>query len=151
MPVSSGLHAFDRFLCLPVYLRVLYIKDKGQTHCFCFISLDIAHAVAMTFQSIELSSLESYLHLKGQALSNYIKSLGWTESSKGVVSIPVNKDNEAKTTVLTENIKFERKCCNGFPLLDQEHSTIDIQPLTEPLSYAMLFLELTKIIGHSSN
>jgi len=62
----------------------------------------------MTFQSIETANLGAYLHLKGQALSDFIKAQGWTESN-GVVAIPVNKDNEAKTTVLTENIKFERK------------------------------------------
>ena len=62
----------------------------------------------MTFQSIEAPILEGYLHLKNQAFSDFVKAQGWTESN-GVVSIPINKDNEAKTTVLTENIKFERK------------------------------------------
>ncbi len=62
----------------------------------------------MTFQSIELESLQAYLNLKGQALTDFIKTREWTEAN-GVVTIPVNKDNEAKTTVLTENIKFERK------------------------------------------
>jgi len=62
----------------------------------------------MTFQSIETENLGSYLHLKGQALSDFVKAQGWSEAN-GVVSIPVNKDNEAKTTVLTENIKFERE------------------------------------------
>ena len=61
----------------------------------------------MTFQAIELESLQAYVHLKGQALVDFIKAQGWTEAN-GVVAIPVNKDNEAKTTVLTENIKFER-------------------------------------------
>ncbi|KAF9907485.1 hypothetical protein EC991_010865 [Linnemannia zychae] len=71
------------------------------------IRANIAGAVAMTFQSIEADNLGAYLHLKGQALSDFIKAQGWTESN-GVVAIPVNKDNEAKTTVLTENIKFEQ-------------------------------------------
>lgn len=71
------------------------------------LAIDIAGAVAMTFQSIEADNLGAYLHLKGQALADFIKAQGWTESN-GVVAIPVNKDNEAKTTVLTENIKFER-------------------------------------------
>jgi len=62
----------------------------------------------MTFQSIELQSLQAYVHLKGQALSDFIEAQGWTEAN-GVVSIPVNKDNEAKTVVLAENIRFERK------------------------------------------
>lgn len=62
----------------------------------------------MTFQSIKTSILESYLHLKGQSLSDFVKVQGWSEFG-GVVSIPVNKDNEAKMTVLTEKIKFERK------------------------------------------
>lgn len=62
----------------------------------------------MTFQSIEPANLKAYLHLDGQKFSDFVKAQGWTEAN-GVVSIPVNKDNEAKTTVLTENIKFERK------------------------------------------
>ena len=70
--------------------------------------LDIANAVAMTFQSIESANLKAYLHLDGQKFSDFVKAQAWTETN-GVVSIPVNKDNEAKTTVLTENIKFERK------------------------------------------
>lgn len=70
--------------------------------------LDIATAVMMTFQSIEAPILEGYLHLKDQAFSDFVKAQGWTEAN-GVVSIPINKDNVAKTTVLTENIKFERK------------------------------------------
>ncbi|KAF9574097.1 hypothetical protein EC968_007348 [Mortierella alpina] len=68
---------------------------------------NIANAVAMTFQSIELVSLQAYLNLKGQALTDFIQTREWTEAN-GVVTIPVNKDNEAKTTVLTENIKFEQ-------------------------------------------
>ncbi|KAF8930400.1 hypothetical protein BGZ58_008266 [Dissophora ornata] len=71
------------------------------------IRANIASAVAMTFQSIELESLQAYVHLKGQALADFVKAQGWTEAN-GVVAIPVNKDNEAKTTVLTENIKFEQ-------------------------------------------
>lgn len=46
--------------------------------------------------------------MKGKAFSEFVKAQGWTETN-GVTSIPINKDNEAKTTVLTENIKFERK------------------------------------------
>ncbi len=61
----------------------------------------------MTFQAIESANLEANLNLKGLALSEFVKAQGWTEA-RGVVTIPVNKDNEAKTTVLTENIKFER-------------------------------------------
>ncbi|KAF8947553.1 hypothetical protein BGZ47_008698 [Haplosporangium gracile] len=71
------------------------------------IRKNIAIAVAMTFQSIEAPILEGYLHLKGQAFLDFVKAQGWTEAN-GVVSIPINKDNEAKTTVLTENIKFEQ-------------------------------------------
>ncbi|KAF9576759.1 hypothetical protein BGW38_008114, partial [Lunasporangiospora selenospora] len=70
------------------------------------IRANIANAVSMSFQSIEVPNLSSYLNLKDAALSEFIKAQGWTESSN-TVTIPVNKDNEAKTTVLVENIKFE--------------------------------------------
>lgn len=75
---------------------------------YSFFYLDIANAVAMTFQSIESANLKAYVNLDGQKFSDFVKAQGWTEAN-GAVSIPVNKDNEAKTTVLTENIKFERK------------------------------------------
>ncbi|KAG0267530.1 hypothetical protein DFQ27_008671 [Actinomortierella ambigua] len=71
------------------------------------IRANIAGAVAMTFQAIEVPRLEKYLSLKGQALVDFVKAQGWTEAN-GMVTIPVNKDNEAKTTVLTENIRFEQ-------------------------------------------
>ncbi|KAF9968005.1 hypothetical protein BGZ70_007202 [Mortierella alpina] len=74
---------------------------------------NIANVVAMTFQLIESASLGANLNLKGEALSEFVKAEGWTEAS-GVITIPVNKDNEAKATVLTENIKFERKLNLSF-------------------------------------
>jgi translation initiation factor 3 subunit K len=90
------------------FLRLTNIlSDPLVPYTILPLVIDIAGAVAMTFQSIETDNLGAYLHLKGQALSDFIKAQGWTESN-GVVAIPVNKDNEAKTTVLTENIKFER-------------------------------------------
>jgi len=75
--------------------------------------LDIANVVAMTFQVIESASLGAILNLKGEALSEFVKTEGWTEAS-GVITIPVNKDNEAKTTVHTESVKFERKLNLSF-------------------------------------
>jgi hypothetical protein len=90
---------------------VLHVVIKYRR--FFFLNwLDIATAVAMTFQSIEAPILQGYVHLKGQAFSDFVKAQGWSEAN-GVVSIPINKDNEAKTTVLTENIKFERKGGGG--------------------------------------
>ncbi|KAG0246202.1 armadillo-type protein [Mortierella sp. GBAus27b] len=71
------------------------------------IRANIANAVAMTFQSIEIKNLQAYVRLQGQALSDFIKAQGWTEAN-GVVSIPINRDNEAKTVVLAENIRFEQ-------------------------------------------
>ncbi|CAG8557589.1 9129_t:CDS:2 [Ambispora leptoticha] len=73
----------------------------------------IATAIAISYQSISADLLQAYFNLGSAAgeadeeFLAFIKSLGWTESNN-VVHIPVNKDNEAKPTVIRENIKFEQ-------------------------------------------
>ncbi|CAG8445582.1 6494_t:CDS:2 [Ambispora gerdemannii] len=73
----------------------------------------IATAISISYQSISADLLQAYFNLGSAAgepdeeFLAFIKSLGWTESN-GIVHIPVNKDNEAKPTVIRENIKFEQ-------------------------------------------
>ncbi|KAI7855217.1 armadillo-type protein [Circinella umbellata] len=67
----------------------------------------IAHVVSMSYQTIAASVLESYLALKGDAFKQYCEKQQW-QLSGSTVSIPINKDNEAKTVVVRENIKFEQ-------------------------------------------
>lgn len=67
----------------------------------------IAKVVSMSYQSISTSELQSYLALEGDAFQKFCESQHWTVSGQ-TVSIPINKDNEAKTVVVRENIKFEQ-------------------------------------------
>ena len=67
----------------------------------------IALVVSMSYQTIATSVLESYLALKGDAFKQYCEKQQW-QLDGSTVSIPINKDNEAKTVVVRENIKFEQ-------------------------------------------
>jgi translation initiation factor 3 subunit K len=63
-------------------------------------------------QSVERAVLESWLNLNGEAFDKFVKEVcGWTVESSSV-SIPLNKENEARGTVVRENVKFDRKLCS---------------------------------------
>lgn len=67
----------------------------------------VAKVVSMTCQSIKKSHLEEYLSLSGNDLSTFITAQNW-KSDGDSVQIPISKDNQAKTTITSENIKFEQ-------------------------------------------
>jgi translation initiation factor 3 subunit K len=67
----------------------------------------IARVIAMSYQTISTNALEGNLGLTGDAFDAYCKEQQW-EKNGDIVQIPVNKDNEAKTVVIRENIKFEQ-------------------------------------------
>lgn len=67
----------------------------------------VTRIVCMTHQQISASLLQSYLDLQGDDFTSYVKEQGW-DIKGNTVHIPVNKDNEAKTVVIRENIKFEQ-------------------------------------------
>jgi len=67
----------------------------------------IANVVNMTYQTISSDLLKSYLYLDGETYQSFLTSYGWSDVD-GIVTIPVNKHNEAKTVVIRENIKFEQ-------------------------------------------
>lgn len=59
--------------------------------------------------------MESWLALQGSEFERFIGEIcGWGlddtgVGKSGVVVIPVNKENEAKGTVVRENVQFDRK------------------------------------------
>ena len=61
----------------------------------------------MLFRSRNI--LEGWLNASGSEFEHFVGTVcGWNvEGSK--VKIPLNKENEAKGTVVTENVKFDRK------------------------------------------
>lgn len=70
--------------------------------------LRIAMAVAQAFREIKREILEGYLNMNGEAFEGFVKNVCmWTlEGDK--VKIPLNKENEAITTVTREVVKIER-------------------------------------------
>ena len=75
----------------------------------------IAVTVGQSCREVERAVLESWLQLKGAEFERFISEIcGWgldprKEGKGGMVVIPVNKENEAKGTVVRENVQFERK------------------------------------------
>ena len=75
----------------------------------------IAVTVGQSCREVERSVLERWLQLHGQDFERFIIDIcGWGIDESiggrgGVVVIPINKENEAKGTVVRENVKFDRK------------------------------------------
>ena len=67
----------------------------------------IAVVVSQCMQEVRRDILESWLNVRGAKFENFVKEVcGWGLDSD-VVRIPLNKDNEARGTVVRENVKFE--------------------------------------------
>ena len=75
----------------------------------------IAVTVGQSCRELERGVLESWLQSHGQDFERFIIEIcGWgigniAGGRGGIVSIPVNKENEAKGTVVRENVNFERE------------------------------------------
>ena len=71
----------------------------------------IAATVSQAVREVDQSILESWLNLSGGDFEHFVGSVcAWTVED-GKVKVPINKDNEAKGTVVRENVKFDRKFC----------------------------------------
>ena len=74
----------------------------------------IAVTVGQSCRELDRTVLESWLQLRGQEFERFIIDIcGWgldetTGKQGGIVTIPVNKENEAKGTVVRENVNFDR-------------------------------------------
>ena len=69
----------------------------------------IAATVSQAVREVDQGILESWLNLSGDEFQQFVGSAcGWAVES-GKVKVPMNKDNEAKGTVVRENVKFDRK------------------------------------------
>lgn len=66
--------------------------------------------VSQSVREIERPILEEWLDLTGEQFEQFVnEGCGW-EVEGEMVKVPLNKENEAKGTVVTENVKFDRKC-----------------------------------------
>ena len=59
-------------------------------------------------REIERSALESWLGMQGEAFDKFVNGVcGW-EIEGTIVTVPLNKENEAKGTIVRENVKMEQ-------------------------------------------
>ena len=77
----------------------------------------IAVTVGQSMRVVERAVLESWLNLQGEVFEHFVGEVcGWGVDDTGakgkgaLVRIPVNKENEAKGTVVRENVNFDREC-----------------------------------------
>lgn len=68
----------------------------------------IAVVVSQCMQEVDRSVLEGWLNVSGSKFEGFVREVcGWkVEGQK--VKIPLNKENEARGTVVRENVKFEQ-------------------------------------------
>lgn len=67
----------------------------------------IAVVVSQCMQSVGRDVLESWLNIRGSKFEHFVKEVcGW-QIDGSTVRIPLNKENEARGTVVRENVKFE--------------------------------------------
>ncbi|TQS37071.1 hypothetical protein Golomagni_02467 [Golovinomyces magnicellulatus] len=72
------------------------------------IRIRIALTVSQSVQEIERSILESWLGVQGTAFETFVTGVcGW-QITGNLVQVPLNKENEAKGTMVRENVKFEQ-------------------------------------------
>ena len=86
----------------------------------------IAVTIGQSCREVERGVLEGWLQLRGQDFERFITDIcGWgiddTTGVKGTVMIPVNKENEAKGTVVRENVQFDRKSVVAVPIMHRSN------------------------------
>ncbi|KAJ4348525.1 uncharacterized protein N0V89_009902 [Didymosphaeria variabile] len=68
----------------------------------------IAATVSQSIREVERSILESWLDLNGKEFEHFVGTVcGWNVDGDKI-KVPINKDNEAKGTVVRENVKFDQ-------------------------------------------
>lgn len=78
----------------------------------------IAVTVSQAVREVERSILESWLNLHGGEFEHFVGTVcGW-EIDGRKIRVPLNKENEAKGTVVRENVKFDRKFSCLFLVLE---------------------------------
>lgn len=69
----------------------------------------IAATVGQSCREVERKVLESWLRLSGDEFERFVDDIcGWGIDG-GNVLVPPNKENEAKGTVVRENVQFDRE------------------------------------------
>jgi translation initiation factor 3 subunit K len=72
------------------------------------IRIRIALTIAQSVREIERSVLESWLGMQGEAFNKFVHDVCQWKIDGTVVQVPPNKENEAKGTIVRENVKMEQ-------------------------------------------
>lgn len=72
------------------------------------IRVKIAAAVSQAVREIQRPVLESWMNLKGKDFDKFVTEVCGFKLDGQSVQVPPNKDNEAKGTVIRENVKFDQ-------------------------------------------
>jgi translation initiation factor 3 subunit K len=72
------------------------------------IRIRIALTISQSVREIERSVLESWMGLQGAGLDKFVREVcGWEMDGK-TIKVPLNKENEAKGSVVRENVKIDQ-------------------------------------------
>ncbi|RFU32507.1 hypothetical protein B7463_g3811, partial [Scytalidium lignicola] len=72
------------------------------------IRIRIALTISQAVREVERSVLESWLGLQGEAFDKFVAgTCGWAIEGS-TVKVPLNKENEAKGTIVRENVKMDQ-------------------------------------------
>jgi translation initiation factor 3 subunit K len=82
----------------------------------------IAETVSQAVREVDKSLLESWLNTDGSDFDEFVANLGW-KADGAKITVPMNKDNEAKGTVVRENVKFDRECFSTCHSLTSANTT----------------------------
>ncbi|KAL1306000.1 hypothetical protein AAFC00_004133 [Neodothiora populina] len=68
----------------------------------------MAVVISQSMQSVDKTLLGAWLNVKDESFDHFVKEVcGWTVEGE-TVTIPLNKENEARGTVVRENVKFDQ-------------------------------------------
>lgn len=82
----------------------------------------MAVVISQSMQSVDKALLEAWLNVKEDSFDHFVKEVcGWTVEGD-VVTIPLNKENEARGTVVRENVKFDRESPESRRKVQQEQN-----------------------------
>lgn len=109
----------------------------------------IAATVGQSCRDVERKVLEGWLRLSGEDFERFLDDIcGWGIDG-GNVLVPPNKENEAKGTVVRENVQFDRESSSSslyivafFPI----SALLYKSPLLFSLSSLFLYLSRKRVL-----
>ena len=86
------------------------------------IRVRIAGCVGQAVREIDRHVLEEWLNLQGKEFDRFVSEVCEWAIDGDVIKVPLNKENEAKGTVIRENVKFDRESAAGHIARPSRHN-----------------------------